>query len=89
MPAELTKATRTTFERYRRQGWTIHGPMLASDGDAVPAPKAQDKRQSRLGWVGFVVRMAPPAGGDTLHGHGGTPEEAAQDMLAQAERTAR
>jgi len=86
VPAVLTKATRTTLELYRRKGWTVHEPTLASDSGAVPAPEARDKRQSRLGGVGFVTSMAPPDGSLTLHGHGGTPEEAARDVLWQAER---
>jgi len=61
-------------------------PTLASNSGAVPPPEARDKRQSRLGGVGFVASMLAPDGRLTLHGHGGTPEEAALDILAQAAR---
>ncbi len=84
--AEMTKATRSALERYRRDGWAVQEPTLASDSGSVPAPEARDKRQSRLGGVGFVSRMLAPDGRLTLHGHGGTPEEAALDILAQAAR---
>jgi len=50
----------------------------------VPSPEARDTRQSRLGGVGFVASMLAPDGRLTLHGHGGTPEEAALDILGQA-----
>ena len=33
-----------------------------------------------------MAQMLAPEGRLTLHGHGGTPEEAALDILAQAER---
>jgi hypothetical protein len=85
VPPELTKSTRSALERYRREGWTVGEPTLASDSGAVPDPEARDKRQSRLGGVGFVARMQAPSG-LTLHGHGGTAEEAALDILAQAVR---
>ena len=86
MSSELTKTTRGTFERYRRAGWAIHEPTLASRSGPVPAPEARDKRQARLGGVGFVASMLAPDGRLELHGHGGTPEEAALDILAQAAR---
>jgi hypothetical protein len=86
MPAEMTKATRSALERYRREGWVVQEPTLASDSGAVPDPEARNKRQSRLGGVGFVARMMAPDRRRTLHGHGGTPEEAALDILAQADR---
>jgi hypothetical protein len=86
MSAEMTKSTRNALERYRREGWAVQEPSLASDAGAVPDPEARDKRQSRLGGVGFVAQMLAPEGRITLHGHGGTPEEAALDILAQAAR---
>jgi hypothetical protein len=86
VPAELTKGTRSALARYRREGWTVQEPTLASDSGSVPSPEARDKRQSRLGGVGFVASMLTPDAGLTLHGHGGTPEEAALDILAQAAR---
>jgi hypothetical protein len=86
MSTTMTKATRSALERYRREGWAVQEPTLASDSGPVPAPEARDKRQSRLGGVGFVSRMLAPDGRFALHGHGGTAEEAALDILAQAAR---
>jgi hypothetical protein len=84
----MTKATRKALERYERQGWILDGPTLAPEGGPVPAPEARDKRQSRVGGVGFVARLRGPGGAPELYGHGGTPEEAVQDILAQADRLA-
>lgn len=86
MPARLTKATRSALDRYRREGWAVDDPTLASNAVEVPPLEERSHRQAHLGGVGFVVRMIPPDERVTLYGHGGTPEEAAQDALAQAAR---
>lgn len=84
MPAELTEATSSALARDRREGWAVQEPTLSGDSGSVPSPEARDKRQSRLGGVGFVASMLAPDGRLTQHGQGGTPEEAALDILAQA-----
>jgi len=82
----MTKATRSALEHCRRKGWAVQEPTLAGDSGSVPAPEARDKRQSRLGGGGFVAGMLAPDGHVKLHGHGGTPDEAALVILAQAAR---
>jgi hypothetical protein len=80
----LGKATRAALERYRRQGWTVQAPVLVNDVRKLERAESRDRRQARAGGLTFVVKMSPPEGDLTVHGYGGTPEEAAADALAQA-----
>lgn len=82
----LSKTTRTALEGYQRNGWVVHAPVLA-DVRELERPESRDLRQARAGSLTFVVRMSPPDADLTIHGYGGTPEEAAADALAQAARS--
>jgi len=87
--AELTKASRSAFEHYRRRGWAIETPALVEYRRDRTSSEARDRWQARAGGVGFIAHMSPPDGAAVLHGYGGTPEDAAQDVLGQAARAAR
>ena len=80
----LGKATRAALEGYRQHGWKVHAPVLVDDVRRLERTESRDLRQARAGGLTFVVRMSPPDGDFTVHGYGGTPEEAARDALAQA-----
>jgi hypothetical protein len=62
--------------------WADAGPRGRTGARARGSGQAPVARRRR----GFVARLRGPGGVPELYGHGGTPEEAVRDILAQADR---